>query len=72
MHLAGALGKKSLVFTGANKPYYWIHEYAIPIYSSGGCNVFPCSNFPIKNCGNKCKDISEFKIKEKINEFIEN
>jgi ADP-heptose:LPS heptosyltransferase len=72
MHLAGALGKKTLVLTGANKPYYWLHEYAIPLYSSGGCTVFPCSNFPITNCGYSCKKIGDYKLRDKINEFIKN
>lgn len=71
MHLAGAVGLRSLVFTGANKPYYWLHEKAVPAYTSGGCEAYPCSNFPLKACGLRCKRFGAGSIQEMVNVFLE-
>lgn len=46
IHLAAALGKKTISITAGHLPQWWNPPGGIAIGQSGGCNFYPCANQP--------------------------
>lgn len=46
VHLASALGKKTIVINAGNLPQWWAPPNSQAIGQSGGCNYYPCFNEP--------------------------
>ena len=46
VHLASALGKKTIVLNTGNNPKWWQPPNSIALGQSGGCLQYPCSNDP--------------------------
>ncbi|WP_215293665.1 glycosyltransferase family 9 protein [Polynucleobacter sp. MG-5-Ahmo-C2] len=46
VHLASALGKRTIVINAGNLPQWWAPPNSIAIGQSGGCPHYPCSNEP--------------------------
>lgn len=46
IHLAAALGKKTISITAGHLPQWWNPPEGIAIGQSGGCSVYPCANQP--------------------------
>lgn len=46
VHLASALGKKTIVINAGNLPQWWAPPNSLAIGQSGGCSYYPCSNEP--------------------------
>jgi len=46
VHLASALGKKTIVLNTGNNPKWWQPPNSIALGQSGGCIQYPCSNEP--------------------------
>lgn len=46
VHLASALGKKTIVINAGNLPQYWVPPNSQAIGQSGSCNYYPCFNQP--------------------------
>jgi len=46
VHLASALGKKTIVINAGNLPQWWAPPNSFAIGQSGGCSYYPCSNEP--------------------------
>jgi len=47
VHLASALGKRTIVLNTGNKPHWWQPPNSIALGQSGGCANYPCMNEPI-------------------------
>ncbi|QWE08951.1 glycosyltransferase family 9 protein [Polynucleobacter ibericus] len=46
VHLASALGKKTIVINAGNLPQWWAPPNSVAIGQSGGCTYYPCFNEP--------------------------
>lgn len=46
VHLASAMGKKSIILNAGNLPEWWKPPNAQAIGQSGGCSYYPCGNEP--------------------------
>lgn len=46
VHLASALGKRTIVINAGNLPQWWAPPNSHAIGQSGGCNYYPCFNEP--------------------------
>jgi len=46
VHLASALGKKTIVINAGNLPQWWAPPNSLAIGQSGGCSYYPCFNEP--------------------------
>ena len=46
VHLASALGKKTIVLNAGNLPQWWAPLHSLAIGQSGGCPNYPCFNEP--------------------------
>jgi ADP-heptose:LPS heptosyltransferase len=46
IHLAAALGKRTVSLVAGHLPNWWSPEQNIPIGQSGGCAAYPCANQP--------------------------
>ena len=46
IHLASALGKKTISITAGHLPRWWNPPGGIAIGQSGGCSAYPCANQP--------------------------
>lgn len=46
VHLASALGKKTIVINAGNLPQWWAPPNSQAIGQSGGCNYYPCFSEP--------------------------
>lgn len=71
MHLAGALGIHCIVFTAGNKPRYWLHEHAESVGRANGCVYYPCSNFPVHECGFVCKAYADDELDTIVRRVVE-
>ena len=47
VHLASALGKRTIVINTGNKPHWWQPPNSIALGQSGDCPSYPCMNEPI-------------------------
>ena len=47
VHLASALGKRTIVINTGNKPHWWQPPNSIALGQSGDCSSYPCMNEPI-------------------------
>ena len=46
VHLASALGKRTIVINAGQKPHWWQPPNSLALGQSGGCTSYPCMNVP--------------------------